>query len=123
MTPKDAAAAKFWSRVAIPKHRYWRTACWEWEGSVSTDNPRNSGAGGLGGGYGCLRVSGTWWRAHRYIWTLLKGEIPEGTVLGHTCDNRICVNLHHLESISLSENLQQAHDRGRREKEQDECPF
>lgn len=42
--------------------------------------------------------------AHRLIYTMLIGEIPEGMVLDHLCRNRRCVNPHHLEPVTVKEN-------------------
>ena len=35
-------------------------------------------------------------RAHRWLWRIFRGPIPEGKVLLHECDNPSCVNLGHL---------------------------
>lgn len=42
--------------------------------------------------------------AHRWIYTLLIGDIPEGLQLDHLCRRRSCVNPWHLEPVTNREN-------------------
>lgn len=63
--------------------------CWEWTASRF----RN--------GYG----QGNRTVAHRVVYELLVGPVPEGLDLDHLCRNRGCVNPGHLEPVTRRENL------------------
>lgn len=70
------------------------TGCWIWTGSLS------------GSGYP------RWWTkdkdygrcAHRVIWELFNGPVPEGFELDHLCRVTVCVNPGHLEPVPASVN-------------------
>ena len=36
-------------------------------------------------------------RVTRKLWEIFYGEIPEGLIIRHRCDNTRCVNINHLE--------------------------
>ena len=57
------------------------------------------------GGYGCLTVKGKHWRAHRFIYSILKNGIDSKLTIDHLCRNRSCVNIQHLEQVSVGENV------------------
>jgi|SRR3990167_5523638 len=67
--------------------------CWEWKLYRNED------------GYGKIKRNGKTYVAHRYIFTLLKGNIPLGKELDHLCKNRSCVNPEHLEAVDHLENV------------------
>lgn len=50
---------------------------------------------------------------HRYIYTVLKNEIPKGLVIRHKCDNPKCINIEHLEIGTIQDNVNDRHSRGR----------
>jgi len=56
-------------------------------------------------GYGRITIFGKSKQAHRVIYELVKGPIPEGLVLDHKCKNPSCVNTEHLEPVSQLENV------------------
>jgi hypothetical protein len=67
--------------------------CWLWRGYLDLD------------GYGRCRHEGRTWMAHRLVWTVLRGPIPEGQTLDHwrvtvglPC-SRPCVNPAHLRVV------------------------
>ena len=62
--------------------------------------------GYLRSGYGIFRgVGGKNQTAHRVVWELFVGPIPEGMDLDHLCRNRACCNPDHLEPVTRLENL------------------
>ncbi|AXF41482.1 hypothetical protein SHAb15599_00126 [Acinetobacter phage SH-Ab 15599] len=68
--------------------------CWIWNKSFSSN------------GYGQLTVDKRYWLAHRYSYTMSKGEIPADNVVRHKCHNKKCCNPEHLEVGTQAENWQ-----------------
>ncbi len=59
-------------------------------------------------GYGQIRFEGRWFLAHRIAWVARRGEIPSGLTIDHLCRNRRCINVEHMETVSLAENTRRA---------------
>ena len=51
--------------------------------------------------------------AHRVLWKYHNGEIKEGMVIRHKCDNGLCVNIQHLEIGTRQDNINDMNERGR----------
>ena len=88
-------------RPMDPLTRYTvdENGCWIWSGAVHKS------------GYGQVKWKGQSTVAHRVVYTLVKGEIPEGAVLDHLCNIKLCVNPDHLDPTTMSVNTQRAWDR------------
>lgn len=75
----------------------WRdpdTGCWWWTGALSGD------------GYARVAAGRTSCGAHRVVYNEVRGEIPLGHELDHTCRNRACVNPFHSEPVTHKINSQ-----------------
>ena len=62
-------------------------------------------------GYPRVKWHGKIWPVSRVIWTLMFGDIPEGILVCHDCDNTSCVNPSHLYLGSFEDNM---HDKVKR---------
>ncbi|MGH2466871.1 MAG: HNH endonuclease signature motif containing protein [Candidatus Limnocylindrales bacterium] len=84
-TPASLArpdAVRFWEKVRKGP------GCWEWTGSV------------VHTGVGQFRVRGKMMQSHRFAWTLVRGELPQGGMLRHACGNLRCVRPDHMTLVT-----------------------
>ncbi len=89
----------FWARIEIGG----ANDCWPWTGPLTARK----------NGYGSVWYRSRRWRAHRLAYRLAKGKIPDGLLVRHTCDNRLCCNPKHLLVGTCKDNTQDAIRRGR----------
>lgn len=66
-------------------------ACWDYLGARTQ------------AGYGKKTVAGRNELAHRWIWLMLFGPIPDSPVVSHTCSNPGCINPYHLRLCSQTQ--------------------
>lgn len=79
-----------------------KSDCWEWRGWVN------------GNGYGVIRHGKKSYRIHRLMWEWANDmAIPVGLQVMHSCDNRMCGNPDHLSVGTASDNMRDAHAKGR----------
>lgn len=56
-------------------------------------------------GYGIINIKKKILSAHRVSYFLNKGDIPDGLVIDHICDNKFCINPDHLQPKTQLDNL------------------
>lgn len=108
-TPSRAASAeRFWLRVDMSGGE---GACWLWTGAVGKR------------GYGVLSWNGYTYGAHRvaaWLGGIIEDPYEErglfGILIGHECDNKLCVNPKHLRRTTTSQNTKEMWERVRRGK-------
>lgn len=73
---------RFWSKV----ERRGSNDCWPWTAAVRRPDE----------GYGAFWLNGRHQPSSRVAYMLTKGDVPEGMVVCHRCDNPPCCNPGHL---------------------------
>ena len=70
-----------------------RSRCIEWSGTINSS------------GYGIVKTGINKYKmAHRVIYEGVYGKIPVGLVIDHLCKNKPCVNIKHIEVVTIKEN-------------------
>lgn len=77
-------------------------SCFEWTGARTAP-----------GWHGVMLFRGTRQVAHRIAWQLMRGPIPDGLNVLHSCDNAGCVRIEHLFLGTQADNMRDAAAKGR----------
>jgi hypothetical protein len=93
--PLSTKEERFWSQVDKSKD------CWEWVGYRNRT------------GYGQVAFTKAHTMTHRISWILTYGEIPDGMLVCHKCDNPPCCNPEHLFLGTNADNARDKAAKGR----------
>src|SRR3990167_5306610 len=77
----------------LEKFSFNASGCWIWTASLNRPN-----------GYCSVQFAGRRQTAHRVLYEILRGPIPQGLTLDHLCRNRQCVNPWHCEPVTIRVN-------------------
>lgn len=90
--------------------------CWEWVGYCrhwARDHDRYCQPDGYGHYLSQM--------AHRWVYILLRGPIPNGLTLDHLCRNHRCVNPDHLEPVTKRDNTLRGTNQAAKRAKQTHC--
>ncbi len=91
----STARERLHSRVEVDDN-----GCFIWQGTLRA-------------GYGMLLVDGRKVYAHRLSYEIYVGQLEDGSVVHHICDQKLCVNPLHLEKLTNSEHARRHQARRR----------
>lgn len=99
-----------WAEMSL-EERFWcrvrkTSGCWVWIGARCGRNGEKR--------YGTIRADGVQTKTHVLSWRLAYGDIPEGQLVLHHCDNPPCVRPDHLFLGTHQDNTHDAFHKGRR---------
>lgn len=94
---KKTIEERFWEKVNI----LGEDDCWEWTKAIHKF------------GYGKFWLNGKEIHSHRFVYSLIYGNIPDGLWVLHSCDNGRCCNPEHLKLGTQLDNTQDMIDRNR----------
>lgn len=100
---------KWWRRFHA--HTKWQDGCLIWVGACKR---KHTGQGGDNTGYGQFHYHGRTHQAHRFLAQRIRRKSLAGRVVHHTCGNRACVYVKHLQITSIRGNNLAAWDARRR---------
>jgi hypothetical protein len=92
-------SARFWAKVDKSGE------CWIWTACHFLRDGRPT--------YGMFSFGGRLRPASRVAWELVHGQIPQGLMVRHSCDNRGCVRPEHLSLGTHQDNMNDMVSRGR----------
>lgn len=88
----EEQSKRFWAKV----NKKGDNECWEW---IAAKNNK---------GYGQFRIGGVSKSTHRISYIIHKGEMPDGLMICHTCNNPTCINPNHLYAGTGKDNMKQS---------------
>jgi hypothetical protein len=91
---------RFWRQVEMLEE----LSCWNWKGAIFQN------------GYAQFSHNGKTVKASRFVYAAVRGTIPDGMFVCHSCDNKKCVNPAHLFLGTAKDNV---HDM--MQKKRDRC--
>lgn len=90
------------------EHNVNEQGCDKWTGHIGDPERRND--------YGKVSINGEWVRAHRKVYELYIGPIPDDKpLIHHDCGNKWCQEPEHLRAVTYSQNMEYAAEKGQYE--------